>query len=267
MCREAPVQKRSEPNRFSTLGKHGSLSKLHPGNRCYSLFPHCKKYLQKNLSKWNNLKKSSRLLKHPISELLFANQLVKRWFLTEPVIKKIKQNLWNNEPRHLQEVDSLFVWICRLCAVETSQRRSASSLNDAHRERTFFTAWHALCQKRRRRAGSLQISPLRGRVSSPCDRAAVSSTSSSTWAMKPAADEPSLLSHRGLTPMTSSAIWGWWWWRRWCFFLWKPTTFTPALLLLLCASLKRNTMQISPSEDKIPVSRLHQHPVVVVCSN
>ncbi len=47
-----------------------------------------------------------------------------------------------------------------------------------------------------------------------------------------------------------------------CFFLRKSPTFTPSLLLLLLlplvlllsVSLKRNSMQISPSEDKIPVS-------------
>lgn len=41
-----------------------------------------------------------------------------------------------------------------------------------------------------------------------------------------------------------------------CFILRKPPTFTHALLvlLLLCVCLKRTSMQISPSEDKIPVS-------------
>lgn len=50
-----------------------------------------------------------------------------------------------------------------------------------------------------------------------------------------------------------------------CLFLWKTPTFTSSLLLLLllCVSLKRNSMQIPPSEDKIPVSI---HPPALCCS-
>lgn len=56
-------------------------------------------------------------------------------------------------------------------------------------------------------------------------------------------------------------------------FLRKPPTFTlsslPLLLLLLCVSIKRTSMQISPGEDKIPVStpasvRRHSFALLVI---